>query len=91
MPQKTTKNSILLLPKTCKVQWLAFVHLASRLASSPLAPPTSSQNRRRRGRHGVDEGGGPGVAAEESQGVGWSDLAKLAKSFSKRGMTFLHM
>lgn len=67
---KTQEISILSLPKTCKVQWLAFVHLASRLASSPLAPSTSSQNRRRRGSHGVDEGGGPGVAAEESQGVG---------------------
>ena len=67
---KTQEISILSLPKTCKVQWLAFVHLASRLASSPLAPPTSSQNRQRRGSHGVDEGGGPGIAAEESQGVG---------------------
>ena len=76
--QKTTTISILLLPQTCKVQWLAFVHLASRLASSPLAPPTSSQNRRRRrGSHGVDEGGGPGVAAEESQGVGGVWLGQI--------------
>ena len=65
--------------RSCKVQWLAFVHLASCLASSPLAPPTASQNRKHR--RGVDEGRGPGVASQESQGVEEGRELKTVKLF----------